>query len=188
MRRRTFFRWISSGFAAFLLPRRVRAQATGLTEADLPMLNEVATVALPTSLGRAHAIEIAGQFRDWIRHYPAGADASYGYGHTHPRVLGPNPSANYAAQLRQLNTAARRKGGDFGKLSDSEKRELLDVALTSAGVSTLPPQPTGQYIATDLMSFFYNSSPGEDFLYNAAIQREDCRGLTNSGKRPAALS
>jgi hypothetical protein len=38
------------------------------------------------------------------------------------------------------------------------------------------------------MSFFYTSSAGEDFLYNAAIRREDCRGLANSGKRPAPLT
>lgn len=182
MLRRTFSRWISSGFIPFLLPRWARAQTSGLTDADMPMLNELAVFVLPGSLGRTRALEIAAHFQEWIRGYHAGADAGYGYGKTRPRVLGPNPSANYGEQLRQLRAA------DFGQLSDSEKRTLIEKALASAGVTAIPQRPDGKYVATDLMSFFYTSSAGEDFLYNAAIRREDCRGLANSGKRPSPLT
>jgi len=188
MLRRTFFGWISSGLLPFLFPRWVHAQTSGLTKDDLPMLNEVAAVVLPASLGPVRATEIAAHFQEWIRNYHPGADAGYGYGITHPRVLGPNPSAHYGEQLRQLRAAATATGADFGKLSDPDKRALIENALATAGVTSLPPHPTGQYVAADLMSFFYDSSAGEDFLYNAAIKREDCRGLANSGKRPAPLS
>jgi hypothetical protein len=152
------------------------------------MLKAVALVALPGSLGRAGAMDVAVRFQTWIRNYHAGADAGYGYGITRPRVLGPNPSSQYGAQLRRLTTAAKAKGAAFEKINDSDQRALVEAAIASAGVTSLPPHPTGQYVVTDLMSFFYNSSPGEDFLYNAAIKRDDCRGLANSGKRPARLS
>lgn len=188
MLRRTFFRWISSGLLPFLFPRWAHAQSAGLTDSDLPMLQELAVIVLPGSLGRTRQLEIATRFQQWIRNYHAGADAGYGYGITRLRVLGPNPAAHYGEQLRRLKTAADTEGAPFERLSDSDKRSLVEAALSSAGVTALPPQPNGQYVATDLMSFFYNSSPGEDFLYDAAIKREDCRGLANSDKPPARLS
>src|SRR5579875_429388 len=167
MLRRTFFRWISSGVIPFFFPRWAHAQAQGLADSDLRMLREIALVVLPESLGRAHQIDVANRFGFWIRNYHAGADAGYGYGITRLRVLGPNPSAQYNEQLRNLKAAAAAKGGSFEALSPADKRSLIEAALSSAGVTALPPQPNGRYVATDLMSFFYNSSPGEDFLYNA---------------------
>ncbi len=186
MLRRRFFQWILS--SSVFLPRWTRAQAAGLDPADSPLLREVALVVLPASLTPGRVTEISAQFQQWIRDYRAGADAGYGYGHPKPRVLGPNPSAHYSEQLHELNAAAVQKRVPFAQLGDSDKRDLIKVALTKAGVDSLPSQPNGRHLAADLMSFFYNSSVGEDFLYNAAIKREDCRGLASSGKRPAPLS
>ncbi len=188
MLRRKFFGWTWSGLVALVFPRWSRAQASGYTHSDLPMLKEVAVVALPASLGRAKAVEIASEFQKWIDDYRPGADAGYGYGHPKPRVLGPNPSARYGEQLRALGESAKAKGASFEALDENAKREMVRAALEQAGVSTLPSRPSGQHVAADLMSFFYNSSTGEDFLYNAQIRREDCRGLPSSGKRPAPVS
>lgn len=188
MLRRKFFGLTWSGLIALVVPKWVRAQSPAYTHNDLPMLQELAAVVLPGALGRAKALEVASHFEKWIDEYRPGADAGYGYGHPRPRVLGPNPSAHYGEQLRQLSELAKANGGSFQTIDEKGKREIVATALQQAGVSSLPSRPSGQHIAADLMSFFYNSSVGEDFLYNAKIRREECRGLPSSGQRPAPVS
>jgi hypothetical protein len=60
--------------------------------------------------------------------------------------------------------------------------------LLAAGATAIPRRPNGKHVAADLMAYFYNSSDGIDFCYNAAINIKDCRGLESSIKRPAPLS
>jgi hypothetical protein len=92
-------------------------------------------------------------------------------------------------QLEQLDKDARGKRGvPFAKLDLAGKREIVQAALASANVDALPRRPNGQHVAADLLGFFcFISSDGHDFLYNAAIKRDDCRGLASSGQRPAPL-
>ncbi len=187
MLRRSFFKSISSNLILLVLPRWARAQTEAATQSAGATWNEVASAVLPGSLGAARIEEIAANFEQWVRNYPAGADAGYGYGFTHPRKLGPNPSLHYAEQLSQIGAAAAAKGLTFAALSDTGKRAIVENVLAAAGVTSIPNRPSGQHVATDLMSFFYNSSAGEDFCYNAAIRRDACRGLASSANRPAPL-
>ena len=55
-------------------------------------------------------------------------------------------------------------------------------------IDRIPQRPNGKHVAADLLSFFYGSSEGEDFLYGVAIRRDDCRGLADSAQRPARLT
>jgi len=183
MRRRKFFRWLFSSALSSVVPRRLRSQTSGsLHPADAATLREVAAAVLPSSLGRARTDEIARQFIEWLRDYKGGADAGYGYGFPRVQVVPPNPGAYYAGQLRELEAAS------FSKLDAPARRGLLESALERAKVDRLPQRPNGQHVAADLMAWFFNSSAGEDLLYNAAIRRDDCRGLANSGQRPSAIA
>src|SRR5215471_11435849 len=164
----------------------VRGQAE-LSANDVTALRELGSVVLPASLGRARTDEIAGQFADWVRAYRAGADAGYGYGSPRLQVVPPNPSTKYGEQLRQIDAAALAKGAPFAKLDLPSKRAIVASALEQAGIDQLPQRPNGRHVAADLMAYFFNSSAGEDLLYAAAIRRDDCRGLANSGERPAPL-
>ncbi len=185
MLRRTFFKSLGSNLVLSLFPRWSRAQMAVASKGV--SLNEIALVVLPESLGPKRTADAVDAFERWIRGYQAGADAGYGYGHTKPTVTGPNPSAHYEAQLEQLNAAAMAKGSSFAGLSKQDKRELIQGALTSAGVAAIPAKPNGKYVAADLMSFFYSSSGGVDFCYGVAIRESDCRGLSGSDQRPAAI-
>ena len=187
MIRRKFFKTLGSNLALLLLPRWARSR-TASAESRAVTLNEVAVVVLPVSLGAKRINEITVQFEKWIAEYSAGADAGSGYGITHPRVLGPNPSASYDAQLKRLGVAGAAKGSGFAALSDADRRTVVQAALVAASVNAIPARPNGGHVATDIMSFFYASSDGMDFCYNAAIRQSDCRGLASSGKRPATLS
>lgn len=168
MKRRSFFERIFFGAAALFAPRWARAQ-----QMEQPM-RELAAVVLPASLGSAHREKAAAEFLAWIRDYRPGAEVASGYGHPRTQVTPPNPSAHYADQLSALGSPV--------------SREAVERAIAQAGVDRIPPRPNGKHVATDLLSFFFNSSTGEDFLYDAKIRRDDCRGLANSGKRPEKFS
>jgi hypothetical protein len=190
MQRRTFFQSIGSSLLLILVPKWARARLAGAgASQDNVSLQDVAVVVLPQSLGPKRISEVAAAFERWIQGYQEGADAGYGYGHTHLAVTGPNPSLHYAEQLKQLDAAAASaKGGRFAALGDQDKRAILQAALLQAGVTSIPRRPNGKHVASDLMSYFYSSSDGIDFRYNAEIREKDCRGLASSTKRPAPLS
>lgn len=188
MLRRNFFRWVSMSILPLIRPRWMRAQADGLAAGDVSMLHELSKVVLPTSVGPARRDQIVERFAEWTRNYKAGADAGYGYGFPHLEVLPANPATHYPEQLRQLETAAAAKGSSFAKLDAAGKREMVAAALEQAQIDRIPSRPNGKHVAADLLAFFYNSADGQDFLYNAAIKRDDCRGLSTSAQRPAPLS
>lgn len=188
MLRRNFFRWVSMSLLPLVRPRWLRAQADGLGASDAPLLRELSTVVLPASIGSARSDQIVERFVEWTRNYKAGADAGYGYGFPHPQVLPPNPATHYPDQLRQLETAAGAKGSSYAKLDAAGQRDIVAAALEKAQIDRIPSRPNGKHIAADLLAFFYNSADGQDFLYKAAIKRDDCRGLSTSAERPASLS
>jgi len=169
MQRRSFFQRAFSGIVAFFASRRARAQGVRLES-----FHELARVVLPSSLSPASTDKIADDFVRWFRDYKAGAEISGGYGHPRTQVTGPDPSTNYADQMRALGSPVTR--------------DAVEKALANAKIDRIPPRPDGKHVAADLLAYFYGSSDGEDFLYNAAIRRYECRGLDTSGKRPASLS
>ena len=188
MKRRTFFKSIGSSLALILLPTWARARFAGAATNQDVSLQDVAMVVLPESLGPKRIAEVTIAFEQWIQGYQAGVDAGYGYGHTHPTVTGPNPSLHYAEQLKQLGADASAKGGSFAALSNQDKRAIIEAALLQAGATSIPHRPNGKHVALDLMGYFYSSSDGMDFCYNAAIREKACRGLASSVNRPAPLS
>jgi hypothetical protein len=65
---------------------------------------------------------------------------------------------------------------------------LLDAAFTAAGVRSLPPRPLGQHVVADLMAFYFRSSEANDDCYSAMIQREVCRPIQITVKKPQPLA
>ena len=113
---------------------------------------------------------------------------SHGYGHPRLQKSGPSPVPAYVAQLATLDADARAKGGRWPTLDVETRRALLDAALKKAGVKALPPRPMGQHVAADLMAFFFRSTEANDLCYGAQIQREVCRPIEVTTKRPAPLA
>ena len=104
MQRRSFFNRVFSAAVAFFGARRVAAQTVAAQTIDAGLIEELAAVVLPGSLGRTHINKIAADFVLWIRDYKPGVPMASGYGYPRTQVVGPNPSANYAAQLRALGS------------------------------------------------------------------------------------
>jgi hypothetical protein len=154
------------------------ARRSGAQEVPAEEMRELAAVVLPASLGTAGTDRVADQFLQWIRDYREGVNMASGYGHPRTQIVPPNPSKNYAAQLRELGLA---------KLDAAARRGTVEAALTAAKIERIPARPDGRHVAADLLAFYFGSSAGEDLLYDAAIRRDACRGLENSGERPGGV-
>jgi hypothetical protein len=196
MKRRTLLQWIA-GVAAILPFDRVRlfAQPRALTPQAIATLQEIAPTVLPSALGPARVRALVDKFVAWTRGYREGVALAHGYGHPRLQKTGPSPVPRYNAQLAELRAAAhsliyhvdvsaRPDPLGFSALSPDARRTLLESAFEKAGVRTLPPRPTGQHIVADLMAFYFRSSEANDDCYNAIINREVCRPIAITVRKP----
>jgi hypothetical protein len=184
MHRRTLLRLITAS-ATFPLHRvRLRAQSRDLSKEAIATLHQVGTTVLPRSIGDVRVRTIVDGFVVWTRGYREGVALAHGYGH--PRIVkaGPSPVPKYLEQLSSLERSAREKGGRFAELDLETRRALIDQSLDAAGIRTLPPRPVGTHVVSDLMAFYFRSTDANDDCYRALIQREVCRPIAVTVRRP----
>ena len=158
-------------------PLRAWTQTAGFPGDQGGKLRTVAAVVLPSELGAAGAARVAAAFEQWVRDYRPGAEMDHGYGFTRLRSKGQSPAAGYVEQLRALDLS-----GD-----SASQRTAIEAAIARANITSLPQTPDGRHIATDLMSFYFRSSEGNDLCYRAHIGRDECRGLQGSEKEPQRI-
>jgi hypothetical protein len=153
---------------------RLWAQTASFPGPHEKVLNDLAAAVLPASLGRARTDAVAVQFVRWVREYRAGAEMQTGYGFTRVRYKPASPAPKYVEQLAQLASAPITKA-------------RLTEMLRAANIKDLSGAPDGNNIISDLMSFYFQSPEANDLAYNAAIGKDQCRTLANSGAVPAPL-
>jgi len=188
MHRRTLLQWAASAAAVLPFERiRLLAQARDLTPESVAVLREIAPTVLPSALGQARTGATVDKFVAWTRGYREGVALSHGYGHPRLQKSGASPVPRYGLQLASLDAAARSRGGRWSALDLETRRALLDEAFTSAGVRNLPGRPSGQHVIADLMAFYFRSSEANDDCYNAMINREVCRPIAVTIRRPDPL-
>ncbi len=188
MKRRTWLQLAASAVAAIPLgPLRLLAQPRELTPEAIATLRAIAPTVLPTTLGASRLDAVVNKFVEWTRGYREGVPLQHGYGH--PRLVrtGPTPAPKYIAQLAELDAAARAHGASWDALDLEARRSIIDVALTKAGVKTLPVRPSGQHVVSDLMALYFRSTEANDDCYNARIGREVCRPIQITTKKPEPL-
>ena len=189
MKRRALLQWFAAVPA--LLPFRswrLPAQPRELTPAAIAALHEIAPTVLPSALGVARVRTITDKFVAWTRGYREGVALAHGYGHPRLQKSGPSPVPGYVAQLAELGAQARARGGRWSALDLETRRSLLDAAIAKAGVRNLPGRPAGQHVVADLMAFYFRSSEANDDCYAAQIQREVCRPIQITTRKPEALT
>ena len=188
MQRRTLLQWAASCAAVLPFQRlRLLAQPRDLTPEAVAMLHEIAGTVLPASLGAERVRGTVEKFVQWTRGYREGVAMTHGYGHPRLQKTGASPVPGYVSQLATLEAAARAKGGRWSSLDLETRRALLDAALAKANVRTLPPRPIGQHVVADLMAFYFRSSEANDVCYSAMIQREVCRPIAVTIRKPEPL-
>jgi hypothetical protein len=188
MKRRSLLEWMISAAAVLPFARlRLLAQPRELTPDAIATLREIAPTVLPASLGPARIGDAVEKFVAWTRGYRENVALAHGYGHPRLQKTPPSPVPGYVAQLAALDADARKRGGRWSTLDVEARRALLDAAFTKAGVRNLPQRPNGQHVVSDLMAFYFRSSEANDYCYGALIQREVCRPIAITTKRPAPL-
>lgn len=188
MKRRALFKTAALAILSNVVPRFALARAGALSQDDRELIAAIGEVVLPSTLGadgRAKAVEA---FAKWLDAYKAGVPKSYGYGDLRYAVVPPSPSLRYPSQLARLQKLAQAKGYPFRALAPADRKAVVETALLEAKVTKLPERPDGRHVASDLMSHFYSSSDGNDFLFKASIRVSECRGLDASADRPAPIS
>jgi hypothetical protein len=179
MQRRTLIRslltWIS------FRRSRLNAQTPGFPGKHEATLKVLAAAVLPESLGRPKTDALALQFVRWVQEYRAGAEMQTGYGTTRVRYKPASPVPRYLEQLEQLAADA------LAQTSLAARRVKIAEALQSANIRDLPMVPEGGHVAADLMTFYFQSPAANDLAYEAAIGKDQCRTLKNSGSIPAGL-
>lgn len=180
--RRTALKALGAASVAAALPAGVRGSQVSnapLREPDLGVLRAIADVVLPSELGDAGRTRVVADFVRWLNGYRSGADTDHGYGFTHIRRTGPSPALAYPAQIAAL-------GHDFVSRPPDARRAALESAIANAKVARLPGRPNGGHLATDLMAFYFHSPEAANRCYRARIDRDTCRGLPGSDRRPPA--
>jgi hypothetical protein len=188
MKRRTLLQWLAAIPAMLpLQPLRLFAQPRELTADAIAELHEIAPTVLPAGLGPARVRGITDKFVGWTRGYREGVALTHGYGHPRLQKSGPSPVPVYMAQLASLAAEATTRGGRWSAIDPETRRALLDAAFARAGVRALPPRPIGQHVVADLMAFYFRSSEANDDCYQALINREVCRPIAITTRKPEAL-
>jgi hypothetical protein len=188
MKRRTVLQWLATVPA--LLPfhsLRLFAQPRELTPDAIAVLHEIAPTVLPASLGDKGIRSVTDRFVGWTRGYREGVALTHGYGHPRLQKSGPTPVPGYVAQLAALSREARARGQAWASIDLETRRTLLDAAFTKAGVRALPGRPAGQHVIADLMAFYFRSSEANDDCYKALINREVCRPIAITTRKPEPL-
>jgi len=188
MKRRTLLQLIAA--APIAVPFRdvlLFAQPRELTPAAIAVLHDIAPTVLPTTLGDHGARQVADKFVAWVRGYREGVPLTHGYGHPRLQKSGASPAPAYIAQLTALDAEAKAHGGTWRSLDAETRRTLLDAAFTKAGVRALPPRPLGQHVVADLMALYFRSSEANDDCYRALINREVCRPIAITTRKPEPL-
>lgn len=160
------------------------------TPDQIKTLAGIADVTLPSALGADGRDDAVRKFVAWHVNYREGADMGHGYGNSTLRQKsGPPVAPRYAPQFAAFDQAARQQGAaSFAAADSTVKRAIVEAALNSPQpVNRLPARPTGANLAADFAGMYFNSAGAFDLAYQAAIGRDDCRGLENSDQAPAPL-
>jgi hypothetical protein len=185
MDRRTLLRWVAAASAAVPFHQvRLWAQPRALTADSIALLHDIGPAVLPASIGPDRIRALVDRFVVWTRGYREGVATAHGYGHPRLQKTGPSPVPAYNLQLAALDAEARARGGRFSALDREQQRAVLDAAFVKAGIRGLPPRPSGQHVVADLMAFYFRSSEANDDCYRAMIQREVCRPIEVTIRRP----
>jgi hypothetical protein len=184
MKRRTLLQCAASAVAILPFERvRLWAQPRELTPEATAALHAIAPTVLPAAIGAVRLRSTVDGFVAWTHGYKEGVALAHGYGHPRLQKSGASPAPLYMTQLAALEAEARGRGG-WAALDVEARRALLDAAFVKAGVRNLPPRPSGQHVIADLMAFYFRSTEANDDCYRAMIQREVCRPIAVTIRKP----
>ncbi len=157
---------------------------------DRGVLDALATVVLPASIGVDAQRTAADNFVAWIDGYDPVAEEMHGYGYADIRYLPADPAPNWRAQIEALDTLARKtRGSSFATLDADAMREVLSVALRRERLSERLPSPlSASHIAVALLAHWASAPDAWNLALGAKVSPETCRPLAQANRKPLPLS
>lgn len=195
--RRDFLARAALAAAGAALPAPLDAQGAPLppprapaTVLDPALLTALGDAVLPESLGAAGRRRAVGNFTTWLARYEPVAEAMHGYGDAEITYTPPDPAPGWQAQLRGLDTLARRsRRQGFAALGVAERRAVLEVALRGHGGTRLPANPLdATHVAVAVLAHWAASTEATDLAHGARIMAGECRGLAGVSRLPLPLA
>jgi hypothetical protein len=196
--RRDFLARAALAAAGAALPAPLAAQEAAATQPtraagttlDPVLMAALGDAVLPESLGAAGRRRAVGRFATWLARYEPVAEAMHGYGDAEITYTPPDPGPGWQAQLRGVDTLARRsRRKGFAALTVAERRAVLEVALRGHGGTRLPANPLeASHVAVALMAHWAASTEATDLAHGARILAGECRGLAGVSRLPLPLA
>jgi len=185
---------LSTGVAA-CAPTQREAAADGTVSAgsrasgfDRAMLDALAEVMLPASIGVAARNDAVAAFVAWTEGYDPVAEEMHGYGYADVRYLPADPAPGWRAQLEALDTLAQRtRHKPFTQLDGQQREGVVSAALRSVRAERLPPPLSAPHIALALLSHWAASPGAWNLALGAQVSPGTCRPLGDAVRAPLPL-
>src|SRR5688572_18925787 len=180
--RRTFLASLAAAVPLPLIVRHAHAASVTHLQSDPATLDALAEAVLPAvALGAVGVRRASAAFRAWGEGYRAEAELNHGYGTSRLRVSGPTPLTRWAAQLDELDAAARAAHQKrFRELKVADRETIVRAALKEQRIDRIPAIAEAPHVALALLAHFYDSSTANDLCYQAQIGRSTCRRLADA--------
>lgn len=171
-------------------PSVARADATSARETgfDRPLLDAVASVVLPASLGADARRAATEAFVAWADGYDPVAEEMHGYGYADVRYLPSDPSPAWRAQLDGLDVLARRTHGTaFTRLDSSTREAVITRALRDVRSDRMPTPLTASHVALALLAHWAASPAAWNLAFGADVSPSSCRPLGAATRKPLPI-
>jgi Gluconate 2-dehydrogenase subunit 3 len=186
--RRRFLASVAAALPLTAVVRRAHAAAVNYLESDPATLDALAVAVLPSELGRAGAMRVAREFRDWGAKYRENAELVHGYGTSRLRATGATPLTRWTTQLDELEAQAQSKHQQrFRDLTVAQRTELVRSALAGQRLDRMPSVVDANHVAIALLAHFYDSPAATDLCYTAQIGKQTCRRLSAQARKPLPM-
>ena len=187
--RRAFLGTLAAAVPAAALVRRAHAAAIDDLAASPRTLHALGEVVLPSELGASGIRAAVNDFQRWIAGYRENAELLHGYGTSALEKSGPTPATRWAAQLDALDATARKQGArSFAALPLERRREIVRAELGALKVDRMPAVGRAPHVAFALLAHWYDTPDAVNRCYAARIDRETCRPLAVSPRKPLPLA
>jgi len=156
---------------------------------DRSLLDALAVVVLPESLGADGVKQAVDRFVAWVADYDPVAEEMHGYGYADIRYLPADPAPAWQAQLTALDLLAQRstKTG-FMALSPAQRRDVVDAALRTQRGDRLPTPLAATHIAVALLAHWSSSPAAWNLALGANVSPTSCRTLNEAVRKPLPIA
>ena len=187
--RRAFLGALAAAVPAATLIRHAHAAAVDDIAASPRALHALGEAVLPSELGRAGTLAAVSSFQRWIAGYRENAELVHGYGTSALETSGPTPATRWAAQLDALDRTARAEGvRSFAALSLERRRDIVRHELTTLKADRIGAIGRAPHVALALLAHWYDTPDATNRCYQVKIDKENCRPLTASSRKPLPLA